>query len=1187
MCHQKIPTWVSALVMVASVLSAPRVEAQEGELSNRITITVSCNEAVVPRLVPPGVALVVPVGAPVEFTAKTDVPDASFTWTAETAQVGDPPRDESWPFPKAAVNSRWFITQFSSAGIYPFTVSAKTSQGPAEASVSVMVVEGDAVNGDDTYDPPPDPSPPYGGGGPLPPGFAPPKVYAPKLDTPSVAIDGPKVMVVNKDDDNDNEVWDIKETITPVPEEDDLVRVTVVACGGDLGGRLSVPVVDKNSCLGGKLWKDAKKKAELQPTDLERTLKAGELVAVSFFLEGWKACGYKDEVKLRAALVLNPPLFSTTTTTTTLSTEHGLTVFEVDLDIDSDNLHGFAFDFDSMDDEDQIEDSRTQKREICTELVGTGGERYGKFVFESGFQDVDGDGIPDFADGFGLANLCPAWTQPDPGTISPEVEFVPVQIVIPRVYDLDKVSVTIECDARESVPRLGEGLEELKVIQDEVETTVGYKLKNPGIRLWRRAPAERTSGQDAPAGDYVPLNKSLPWKDICTSENSDRIARFWLEFVDENPASALAGLHTLKVKVEQPDCPTTEDQVAFTLAVARLAVDYNRDGTVAFDESDRPNARKPFRFWVNDDRDVEHFADANGLTDTLVQDDVNEGPADCMDDKISLGRDLEDFCRLHVETVGLGQEFASGKLQMKLEWAHATEEPVLNAFRSFQKKGNTLYLFNGPESQAQIITQDYGTTIGRATRHSPLQLPTTAWSEKGGSWAKACLLFEGASRGKGALRLAVYQGERRLAPASGLWLQLCGIKEMYQRWNATEASRPGIDWDAWPLANYQRDADSPDPDEGVPRRNDEKDFILFVHGWNMDSWEKRTSAETAYKRMWHLGYQGRFGAFFWPTFYSPGLGCLDPRHFDGSEQRAWNSSDALLGLLTDLNQQYPGRLHLVAHSMGNVVAAEALRKAPSPIVENYIASQGALAADVYRLNPDMTWRWPRILQETVPAKMFQKLPPLTPRAVTTPNVYAFYPKDGRSDAVRLQQDPKVGEPYMRGARGAKNWFNYFNDNDWALGLWIFNQSLKPNGPDSAFLKALLGRTLALEYQTVWDQKFHVSYAYERFFDNRWGFYAKDARNDTNSRGLYTPEDTYEIFSYCAQARCNPMGRQSNLGAQFVDEDGVDRQCDWHEYGSDHPGHSAQFRHTIATMFRFWKTLLTNCAISHIQPEPTQ
>ena len=44
-------------------------------------------------------------------------------------------------------------------------------------------------------------------------------------------------------------------------------------------------------------------------------------------------------------------------------------------------------------------------------------------------------------------------------------------------------------------------------------------------------------------------------------------------------------------------------------------------------------------------------------------------------------------------------------------------------------------------------------------------------------------------------------------------------------------------------------------------------YILFVHGWNMETWEKDRFAETAFKRLYWQGYQGRFGEFRWPTDY--------------------------------------------------------------------------------------------------------------------------------------------------------------------------------------------------------------------------------------------------------------------------------------------------------------------------------
>jgi esterase/lipase superfamily enzyme len=114
---------------------------------------------------------------------------------------------------------------------------------------------------------------------------------------------------------------------------------------------------------------------------------------------------------------------------------------------------------------------------------------------------------------------------------------------------------------------------------------------------------------------------------------------------------------------------------------------------------------------------------------------------------------------------------------------------------------------------------------------------------------------------------------------------------------------------------------------GYQSETDEK--LLFVHGWNMQGWEKRRWAETMFKRLWWQGYKGSVALFDWPTM--DGFTgswwwdlLVDSRHFDNSEYIAWRSADALAGLMGTLNSG--GNLSVLAHSMGNVVMGEALKK---------------------------------------------------------------------------------------------------------------------------------------------------------------------------------------------------------------------------------------------------------------------
>src|SRR5207248_690562 len=120
------------------------------------------------------------------------------------------------------------------------------------------------------------------------------------------------------------------------------------------------------------------------------------------------------------------------------------------------------------------------------------------------------------------------------------------------------------------------------------------------------------------------------------------------------------------------------------------------------------------------------------------------------------------------------------------------------------------------------------------------------------------------------------------------------------------------------------------------------------------------------------GYKGRFGTFRWPTFFF--TSAIPPvHHFDASEHRAWASSLGLLALLNELNETaFRGNVRMMAHSLGNVTASEALRRSLSgQIVHTYVASQAAISAHAY----------------DVVAPEMQYDSGLGP---TTPNVFGYY-----------------------------------------------------------------------------------------------------------------------------------------------------------------------------------------------------
>lgn len=340
-------------------------------------------------------------------------------------------------------------------------------------------------------------------------------------------------------------------------------------------------------------------------------------------------------------------------------------------------------------------------------------------------------------------------------------------------------------------------------------------------------------------------------------------------------------------------------------------------------------------------------------------------------------------------------------------------------------------------------------------------------------------------------------------------------------------------------------------------------YILHVHGWNMERWEKDRYAETAYKRLYWQGYQGRFGSFRWPTRDKFGGNSavenyfdavVFPQHYDNSEFNAWKSASRLRDLLVKLNARHPNQVHLLAHSMGNIVAGEALRLAGnSQVVNAYVASQAAIPAHVYDgtiagaanlLN--FTYNNPSIPDGFEPEAGAY--------GPATPNIYGNY---------------LAGNSAAAGRR-----VNFFNPNDYALApnAWQFNQVLKP---DNAPFRA--------------SYRFHGTphdglARYTPGSVDDVPPYSSFGRYDLGSTVIsYLPvnSDRYEIMAFAAEARSKAMGSLAvgtlNDSINLTDPAEAIWPADTQDQApnqySRHKWHSAQFRSTYMRQQGYWRILL--------------
>lgn len=355
---------------------------------------------------------------------------------------------------------------------------------------------------------------------------------------------------------------------------------------------------------------------------------------------------------------------------------------------------------------------------------------------------------------------------------------------------------------------------------------------------------------------------------------------------------------------------------------------------------------------------------------------------------------------------------------------------------------------------------------------------------------------------------------------------------MYERWTVGDVTRPNerisspIDYDIWPSNVATPDfVTMPEP-----TRAEEKDYILMVHGWNTSPFDKTCTGNTAFKRLFWQGFNGRFGLFRWPTFYYTSH-LPPPQHFDASEQRAWASSVGLLDLINRLNTgPFAGRVRLTGHSMGNVVAGEALRRSQTgPVVHTYIASQAAISAHCY--------------DATVPLMTF-----VFGSGPDTPNIYAYHWQNGVTSKPHQWQGENrpsyMHADYMRNK--AERYFNYYNHDDFALASWEADQQLKP---DNAYKYIYNGSPPAPGFRR---------------------------KINTTTTWLTFPTDTYEAFAWAAESQSVALGAVPVNGV-FTEADGenVNLGNPPFKYNGFPKFHSGQFADSNAQRGDYWKRLLTD------------
>jgi|AntRauTorckE6833_2_1112554.scaffolds.fasta_scaffold09733_2 hypothetical protein len=478
---------------------------------------------------------------------------------------------------------------------------------------------------------------------------------------------------------------------------------------------------------------------------------------------------------------------------------------------------------------------------------------------------------------------------------------------------------------------------------------------------------------------------------------------------------------TLKLKYQcelNGNPESLEDEVKIRVITIGIAVDSNRDGQVEFGV-DKTSSSAPYRFWINNDHDSEE--------DKVEVYDSNSQP-DHADDEIPTQRDLEDHARIQMMVGGLHDEIKSEEIQITMKFKSGTVagSPAINLRPHLDESGGRNYLKDEPIAARHVSQQ----IPGRLTTGNGVVFFPTFWTGDGIENFPAITsekpyryqIFEGASEGKGELVLELMKDGEILGEAGSCWVHLLDVRKMYQRAKIT----PDGPNDFSHPHDFKGDPDNQtatppvpnigwtwDPNEKpfVEDPEEEKEYIIFVHGWRMTYEGSQKYAETMFKRLWQTGFKGRYAFVRWPTYsdethpITNGLFTYNP-----SDYRAWISGKGVALFVNSLSTDYTR--NITAHSMGNIVVGSALREGMH--VGNYALLNAAVPAMCYDGNED--------LYELIPNR-------------ETP--------DGAGDDDPITKELGFNEK-INGIGIEEEMINFFLESDDAMGAWaINNKGFKP------------------------------------------------------------------------------------------------------------------------------------------------
>ena len=378
-------------------------------------------------------------------------------------------------------------------------------------------------------------------------------------------------------------------------------------------------------------------------------------------------------------------------------------------------------------------------------------------------------------------------------------------------------------------------------------------------------------------------------------ENDEGLLTPYVEQGGEGGANVAGGLSAVLHVLDDP----------------RIVFDYDRDGRIDADDAAKAaDGRTVFRFWVNDDDDSGDVNDSAHDAPHAMDPDWDTARVD--------GRgDLLDFTPAWLDVSGVLPPLARTSVCDRLSWV--LRSPCVGA----------LWTDLARDEAGAFLKGDAGARFGAGLSQGVLSADV---QPAGGPGLELDAAFRAAAEGDASRGVVLLEGREA---GTGLALECWLDRDVDDPWGcpacvASCAARiriSSVEDMYWfhSLRGAELDGAFTVPEAPAPRNlaDGAKDLdVFFTHGFRVKEPEAHAWGAEVFKRLWQAGSNARFHMFTWAGDHGWPDSAL---HFQQNVYQALRTGGALRTLL-GREQPDPAKRVLMAQSLGNMVACEALRQ---------------------------------------------------------------------------------------------------------------------------------------------------------------------------------------------------------------------------------------------------------------------